>query len=315
LTVALFDPAAARQLLEAVGLQAWAAEIGRQIDARHLARPHGDSPRWERALADIPPLGPGRVAYKAGAVDFSPMARLSVSTTTELHRALMSLRPWRKGPYRFGGLFLDSEWRSDWKWERVRPHVEPLRGRLVLDVGCGNGYFCWLMALAGARAVIGLDPTALYLAQFAAVSRVLAQADGGFDARTRVLPLGVEDLPAGLGAFDTVFSMGLRPGGQLVLETLVVEGGADRVLVPRERYAKMRNVWFIPSVGMLETWLRRCGFRSVVTVDVTPTTTREQRATAWMDFESLADFLDPRDQRQTIEGYPAPRRAVCTALA
>ena len=48
----------------------------------------------------------------------------------------------------------------------------------------------------------------------------------------------------------------LREGGQLVLETLVIEGGDDRVLVPAGRYAKMRNVWFIPTPTMLETLVR-----------------------------------------------------------
>ena len=203
----------------------------------------------------------------------------------------------------------------------------------MLDVGCGNGYHCWRLALAGARQVIGIDPTALFLAQFLAVRTLLAPMSPELVDRVSLLPVGIEALPAALARFDTVLSMGvlyhrrspidhllelrgaLRPGGQLVLETLVIEGGADRVLVPERRYAKMRNVWFIPSPALLETWLRRCGFRRVETVDVTPTTTREQRSTEWMTFESLADFLDPADSRFTIEGYPAPRRAIVTAEA
>jgi tRNA (mo5U34)-methyltransferase len=75
----------------------------------------------------------------------------------------------------------------------------------------------------------------------------------------------------------------------------------------------MRNVWFIPSTAMLENWLRRCGYRDIRTVDVTPTTIAEQRSTEWMTFESLADFLDPADTRLTIEGHPAPQRAVLVA--
>jgi tRNA (mo5U34)-methyltransferase len=100
-----------------------------------------------------------------------------------------------------------------------------------------------------------------------------------------------------------------------VLETLVIDGEGDRVLVPKGRYAKMRNVWFIPSLPLLENWLRRCGFERVTTVDVTRTTFEEQRSTDWMTFESLADFLDPADRDFTIEGYPAPRRAIVTAVA
>ena len=130
---------------------------------------------------------------------------------------------------------------------------------------------------------------------------------------------------------DTVFSMGvlyhrrspfehlgelldaLRRGGELVLETLVVEGDAERVLVPADRYAMMRNVWFIPSPAAMLGWLRRAGFREARLVDVAATTTQEQRRTPWMRFESLADFLDPADPRLTREGYPAPLRAVFIA--
>ena len=211
------------------------------------------------------------------------------------------------------------------------PHIAPLDDRLVLDVGCGNGYHCWRIAEAGARCVIGIDPTAVFLAQFLAIHGLAAAVDPHFVGRVTMLPLGIEDLPGDLDRFDTVFSMGvlyhrrspldhlgelrsaLRAGGQLVLETLVIDGGVDQVLVPQGRYAKMRNVWFIPSTAMLEVWLMRSGFRRVRTVDVTPTTVEEQRSTAWMTFESLADFLDPADNRFTIEGYPAPQRAIVVA--
>ena len=249
--------------------------------------------------------------------------------------ALKQLHPWRKGPYLLHGVFIDTEWRSDWKWERLLPHIDSLSGRRVLDVGCGNGYHCWRMLGAGAQWVVGIDPTPLFLAQFEAVRRLLSTAQGATPSLHRVcqLPLGIEDVPAQLRAFDTTFSMGvlyhrrspiehlqalrdtLRPGGQLVLETLVIDGSDGELLIPEDRYAKMRNVWFIPSVGMLERWLRRVGFRDVRTVDVTVTRTEEQRSTEWMQFESLRDFLDPADPTLTIEGYAAPCRAVVLAYA
>jgi tRNA (mo5U34)-methyltransferase len=76
----------------------------------------------------------------------------------------------------------------------------------------------------------------------------------------------------------------------------------------------MGNVWFLPSTDTLLGWLRKLGFRDVQLVDVTVTSTAEQRSTDWMRFHSLADFLDPADSSKTIEGYPAPRRATITAL-
>ena len=134
-----------------------------------------------------------------------------------------------------------------------------------------------------------------------------------------------------LNAFDIAVSMGvlyhrtspidhlqmlresLRRGGQLVLETLIIESNDPVVLVPEGRYAKMRNVWFIPSLSMLTLWLQRTGFRDIKVIDVTPTTSEEQRRTQWMTFESLEDFLNPNDSAQTAEGYPAPIRASVTA--
>jgi tRNA (mo5U34)-methyltransferase len=75
----------------------------------------------------------------------------------------------------------------------------------------------------------------------------------------------------------------------------------------------MRNVWFIPTVTALTKWLSRTGFCDVQMVNLSITTETEQRVTDWMRFESLADFLDPDDHTQTIEGLPAPKRAIFVA--
>ena len=98
-----------------------------------------------------------------------------------------------------------------------------------------------------------------------------------------------------------------------MLETLVIEGDVNQVLVPEDRYAQMRNVWFLPSIPALERWLRRAGFSDVRCVDVSVTTVEEQRATEWMKYQSLSDYLDPNDHSKTIEGLPAPMRAVIMA--
>ena len=92
-----------------------------------------------------------------------------------------------------------------------------------------------------------------------------------------------------------------------------VEGDVNTVLVPEDRYAQMRNVWFLPSVPALELWLRRAGFTDVRSVDISRTSVEEQRATQWMRYQSLPDFLDPQDHSRTIEGLPAPLRATLVA--
>jgi tRNA (mo5U34)-methyltransferase len=222
---------------------------------------------------------------------------------------------------------IDTEWRSDWKWERLHRDIDALDGRRVLDVGCGSGYHCWRMAGDGAAEVVGIDPTPLFVVQFWALQKYLQQDN------VWVLPLGIEHVPTKLQAFDTVFSMGvlyhrrspfdhlqelkdcLRPGGQLVLETLVIEGELGDTLLPEGRYARMGNVWFLPSCDTLLSWLRKLGFVDPQLVDVCVTTTQEQRSTPWMTFHSLANFLDPDDASKSIEGHPAPRRAIVTARA
>ena len=238
----------------------------------------------------------------------------------------MAFHPWRKGPLVLGGQLIDSEWRSDWKWDRVSPHVD-LEGQRILDIGCGNGYFGWRMLGAGAKLVVGVDPTLLFVMQH------LACRHFSGDLPTCVLPLGVEDLPDVPVGLDTVFSMGVlyhrrdplhhlrrirsllrEKGGTLVLETLVLsERGAERILVPEGRYARMRNVWAVPGVERLLAWVGRAGFRTCEVVDETPTTTSEQRSTPWMRFESLEQALDPEDSSRTIEGWPAPVRAIVIA--
>jgi len=75
----------------------------------------------------------------------------------------------------------------------------------------------------------------------------------------------------------------------------------------------MRNVWELPSLPKLSSQLEDAGFEDLKIIDITRTTTLEQRATGWMQFQSLADFLDPLDPNLTIEGHPAPLRAIIAA--
>jgi len=197
----------------------------------------------------------------------------------------------------------------------------------VLDIGCGSGYHCWRMRGAGAELVIGIDPTPLFIVQFFALQKYIQ------DHHVTVLPMGIEHLPEKLRFFDTVFSMGvlyhrrspfdhlielrdcLVSGGELILETLVIDGDEGQVLVPEGRYARMGNVWFLPSIPTLELWLKKVGFKDVRVIDVTDTSTEEQRSTDWMTFHSLAEFLDPEKSDKTIEGYPGPKRAIVSAKA
>ncbi len=305
--------------------EAWAELLPQQLARAFDADKHGHLEEWQQLIEQLPVLPPSQRNLNANTVQIGCSDDLTDETKKQLEHHLKALHPWRKGPYDLFGIKIDSEWRSDWKWERLKNHIAPLQHRLVLDVGCGNGYHCWRMLGAGAKLVVGIDPTLLSVMQFTAVKNLHGEAP------VYVLPLGIEDVPYGLKAFDTVFSMGvlyhrrspidhllelrdcLQPGGELVLETLVIEGGLGEVLLPEDRYAKMRNVWFLPSCGTLISWLKRCGFINIRLADVTTTTIEEQRSTAWMRFHSLKDFLDAEDPMLTCEGLPAPKRAIIIA--
>jgi tRNA (mo5U34)-methyltransferase len=107
----------------------------------------------------------------------------------------------------------------------------------------------------------------------------------------------------------------LRSDGQLILETLVVEGGPNTVFIPPNRYARMGNVWCLPSPVTLRGWLEKVGFKNAQIVDISTTSTQEQRTTPWMTFHSLEQFLDSENVTLTAEGHAAPIRAVLTAVA
>jgi tRNA (mo5U34)-methyltransferase len=292
--------------LRVIGLEDWIDVLLPLVDERMSAASHGDFEHWSAIVGQL----------------------TGESTCTETTRELlMQLSPWRKGPFDIADIHIDTEWRSDLKWVRLRDRIAPLGGRNVLDVGCGNGFYALQMQLAGARSVIGVDPTLLYVMQFLAVNAFEQNPD------VFVLPVRLQELPLPARRFDTTFSMGvlyhqrapidhlkqlrqtLRADGQLVLETIFLPGDEAFAATPPDRYARMRNVWLLPTLAELTIWLDRCGYRDIEIVDKSMTTCDEQRSTEWMTFESLREALNPDDANLTVEGWPAPHRVVITATS
>jgi len=291
--------------LQAIGLDDWPEVLFPLFRERLSITGHGDYQKWSSILRS---LGEG------GGADAD-------------RDLLLGLSPWRKGPFELGGIHIDAEWRSDLKWARLQDSLAPLEGRNVLDVGSGNGYYALQMRKAGARAVVGVDPTLLYVIQFLAINTFL------HDPAVFVLPARLNELPLPARKFDTTFSMGvlyhqrspidhllqlrqtLRSGGQLVLETIYLPGDAAYAATPEDRYARMRNVWMLPTIAELTTWLQRSGFKDIEVIDKSVTTVEEQRSTEWMTFESLREALDPNDYTLTVEAWPAPHRVIIAATS
>ncbi|MBN2647496.1 MAG: tRNA 5-methoxyuridine(34)/uridine 5-oxyacetic acid(34) synthase CmoB [Thiotrichales bacterium] len=304
----------------------WQEQLPPLLETALAEDNNGNLSRWLDALAQIDtyPVA-GDFDLNVDCVRVGNAASLSAQQQAKLKQTLHQFEPWRKGPFSIHNIVIDTEWRSDWKWQRVRPHLSSLEGKRLLDVGCGSGYHLWRMAGENPKLAVGIDPSLLFMSQFLVLKHFIGEQVPAY-----FLPLTLEQLPVSPkgGAFDTVFSMGvlyhrrspiehllelrnqLKSGGELVLETLVVPEHFGNLLVPEDRYAQMRNVWFIPSVSELAKWLRRSGFTEVRCVDLNQTSIQEQRSTEWMTWNSLQNFLDPQDPNLTIEGYPAPLRAV-----
>ncbi|MEO0368487.1 MAG: tRNA 5-methoxyuridine(34)/uridine 5-oxyacetic acid(34) synthase CmoB [Pseudomonadota bacterium] len=308
-------------------LKPWRTELAEACTQRSDPQRHGDLKQWLNIVNDLPDIDSVSKHYNRDTITIGEVEQLDPTISREVDAGLRALIPWRKGPYQVFDTFIDTEWRSDWKWQRAVPHLPDLDKLTILDVGCGSGYHCWRMLGAGADRVLGIDPSMRFQAHYLAIQKYAKEQRFDF------LPLGIEDLPTTMQIFDGIFSMGIlyhrrrpkkhiedlydlvTPGGFLLLETLVVDPdmAQNGLFRPKERYAQMRNVWSITTIDKTMQLLDEVGFTSTECVNVNLTSTSEQRSTDWMTFHSLADFLDPSDQSKTVEGYPAPCRAMFMA--
>ncbi|MDT8449115.1 MAG: DUF1698 domain-containing protein [Wenzhouxiangellaceae bacterium] len=96
-------------------------EISAMLEQRIAHRPrHRGEPRWQAALEALPSVEPGWhiengvLAAGAEAEDRDALAAV-----------LKTLIPWRKGPLKLGGVFIDTEWRSDRGTGSHRTSVSP----------------------------------------------------------------------------------------------------------------------------------------------------------------------------------------------
>ena len=249
---------------------------------------------------------------------------LSNEDAQQIEETALLMKPWRKGPFQLNNLFIDSEWQSQIKYNLLEPHFD-LKDKIVGDIGCNNGYYLFRMLSQEPKKLIGFDPSAIYYSQFQFINHFI-KSDIVYEL------LGVEHVEFYEHKFDTLFCLGvlyhrsdpvamlkslfkgLNKDGELILDTFMIDGEGEMCLTPRDRYSKIPNIYFVPTVSALKNWCYRAGFETVEVLETMKTESNEQRKTEWIDTQSLEDFLDPNDDTKTVEGYPAPKRVYIKAI-
>lgn len=277
----------------------------------------GDGPKYRKVLDSLP-------EHKAKFNVIDDVVTLE-GEPIDLLESAKGLSFWRKGPFNLFGTEIESEWRSDYKWNRLKDALPDLEEKTILDIGCNNGYFMFRMLEQNPTAVLGIDPVIYVKSQFDMINHFVKAQN------MRVEMFGVEHITAFEHSFDVIFSMGilyhhrsplqqlfdmrmaLRPGGTLVLETIGIPGDEEVAITPDENYAGMKNIWLLPTLPMLIKWLERNKFIDIKVISTEWGGTSEQRKTSWSSGMSYEDFLDPNDHTKTVEGFPAPMRFILTA--
>jgi tRNA (mo5U34)-methyltransferase len=309
------------QLLEVLELKKAHEEILYKTLKNRLE--YFDNPNIDRfysAFSNRINIKPSEIDCKADWIRIGKSSDLSPEETDKLLCTLKGLKPWRKGPFNFFDIKLDAEWRSDYKWNRIKEYLPDLTNKTILDVGCSSGYYMFRMLEYNPKLILGIDPSDLFFFQFQLLQNYI-QAPNVFYS-----PIRMADILPAKNYFDVVFCMGilyhqkhpinalkelknvLKKQGTLVLETIVIPGNNAVALSPWPTYAKMNNVFFLPTAACLKNWLLRAGFHNICIISKNRTKSEEQRKTEWIETESLSDFLDKNNQNKTIEGYPAPIR-------
>lgn len=264
------------------------------------------------------------VEVKLGDRVEAQIPNLSNEDAQQIEETALLMKPWRKGPFQLNNLFIDSEWQSQIKYNLLEPHFD-LKDKIVGDIGCNNGYYLFRMLSQEPKKLIGFDPSAIYYSQFQFLNHFI-KSDIVYEL------LGVEHVEFYEHKFDTLFCLGvlyhrsdpvamlkslfkgLNKDGELILDTFMIDGEGEMCLTPRDRYSKIPNIYFVPTVSALKNWCYRAGFETVEVLETMKTESNEQRKTEWIDTQSLEDFLDPNDDTKTVEGYPAPKRVYIKAI-
>ena len=276
---------------------------------------------YQEAIKNLPSHN---VEVKIGDTIAIEIANLSEKESKQIRDSAMLMSPWRKGPFSINNIFIDAEWKSYIKYNLLEPYFN-LEDKIVGDIGCNNGYYLFRMLEQKPKKLIGFDPSAIYYSQFMLLNHYI-KSDIVYEL------LGVEHVEFYEHKFDTLFCLGvlyhrsdpvamlkslfkgLNKGGELILDTFMIDGEEEMCLTPKDRYSKIPNIYFIPTIPALLNWCYRAGFESVEVLETMVTDSNEQRKTEWINTQSLEDYLDPNDNSKTVEGYPAPKRVYIRAI-
>ncbi len=233
------------------------------------------------ALADLPD-GSWDVTL-GDAVSVKGEAPQNIEETARL------MMPWRKGPFALFDTYIDSEWRSNVKYNLLRKHFD-LKDKRVADIGCNNGYYLFRMQEDAPKLLVGFDPSPLFKTQFDFINHFV-KSDIVYEL------LGVEHVEFYEQKFDTIFCLGvlyhrsdpvamlkslykgLDKEGELFLDTFYIEGEDEICLSPASSYSKIPNIYFVPTINALKNWCLRAGFESFEVLETSKTDASEQRKT------------------------------------
>jgi len=277
-------------------------------------------PRWE-AIKGLPKVND--IEIKIGNAIEVISNSLSQEDEKYIYDTAKLIQPWRKGPFQISTTFIDSEWQSYIKYDLIRPYFD-IKDKIVGDIGCNNGYYLFRMMAEKPKKLVGFDPSSIPYCQFKFLDHFIQSG-------IKYELLGVEHVEFYEHKFDVLFCLGvlyhradpigslkslykgLNFGGELILDTFMIDGEDEVCLTPKKRYSKIPNIYFIPTVNALKNWCYRAGFEEVELLEISKTKLEEQRKTEWINTESLNDFLDKEDNSKTVEGYPAPKRVYIKA--
>ena len=288
-----------------------------------LSNPYGHKKdkrieNWKKIISNLPQINLTKVDLED---EITVQGAWDNKDKKRAEEGLLHLVPWRKGPFTIQDIFIDAEWQSNIKWERILALDIELKGKNILDVGSGNGYYGFRMLGKGAELVICLEPNISHLTQFLALNHFIDSR------RIRMIPQRIEEISFLDKCFDLVFSMGvlyhqrnpenhlsllashLKEDGKIILETLIAPDEYGQALIPESSYANMPNVRFIHTREGLENLISKAGLKMLDMGSSIKTTPEEQRSTKWMPFSSLVDGLS-QDLDRTVEGLPSPDRVV-----